>query len=297
MDLVTVPTMPRDRVAAGFDLSEPFTPSTAARAGLGRSALERLVREGQVVRLVRGVYVDAATELPSLTRARALALVLGRKHLVVDRTAAWVHGAPALRAGTDAPIPLDVLGRKQYPGPQVPVDPDEITVLGGVRCTSPVRTALDVARHLAPERALPLLDGLIRAGALAHHELIAAAAEADDHLPGVLQARELAAIADGRAANVSETVLRLHWLGAQLPTPAPGWRVGGVRLALALPVHRFGVVLVGESRPIHRDAIRRTGWTLVALDELRVRRSDPAAVAGHLEREFHRHLLEQMGET
>lgn len=293
MDLVSVPATLRDQ-APGFDLSEPFTPTIAARAGVGRSALERLVRDGQVVRLVRGVYVDAAAPLTSLTQARALALVLGRRHLVVDRTAAWVHGAPALRAAAEVPIPLDVVGRKRYPGPPVPVRQDEITVLGGVRCTTPLRTALDVARHLAPERALPLLDGLIRVRALAHADLIAAAAAAGD-LPGITQARELAAIADGRASGVSETVLRLHWLGAQLPTPAPGWRVGGVRLALALPVHRFGVVLAGATRPEDRVAVRRRGWTVLALDELRVRRSDPAAVAGHLEREFHRHLLDQMG--
>lgn len=276
-----------------MDLTEPFTPAMAARVGLGRASLDRLVRDGQVIRLVRGVYVDAAVDLVSMTRARALALVLGRRHLVVDRTAAWVHGGPDLRTEASAPIPLDIYARRSYPGGAVPVRPDEVRLVGGVRCTSPVRTALDIARHLAPERALPLLDGLIRARALTHGELIGAAATAAD-LPGIEQARELAAIADSRARSICESVLRMHWLGANLPTPTPGWEVSGVRVALALPVHRFAVVLSGETSPEQRKAVRGAGWTLLVLDELRVRRSDPASVAGHLEREFHSHLLEQM---
>lgn len=294
MDLITVPAMPPAERAPAFDLAEPFTPSMAARAGLGRSSLDRLVRDGQVVRLVRGVYVDAAVDLTPMTRARALALVLSRRHLVVDRTAAWVHGGPALRTEAGTPIPLDLYGGRNYPGGTVPVGPDEVRLLGGVRCTTPLRTALDVARHLAPERALPLLDGLIRAEALTHTDLLAGAAAAGD-LPGIGQARELAAIADGRAASISESVLRMHWLGAQLPTPAPGWTVAGVRVALALPVHRFGVVLSGDTAAEQRQAVRGAGWRLLVLDESRVRRSDPASAAGHLEREFHRHLLEQMG--
>lgn len=291
MDLVTLAAHPDH--APGLDLTEPFTPSMAARAGLGRASLERMVRDGQVVRLVRGVYVDAAVTLTPITRARALGLVVSRRHLVVDATAAWVHGGPALRTDPGTPIPLDVHGRRSYPGPPVPVRPAEITLLGGIRCTSPVRTGLDVARHLAPERALPLLDGMIGAGTLSHADLIGAAAAAVD-LPGGARVRELVAFADGRARGVSESVLRMHWLGGQLPTPAAGWRVAGVRLALGLPVHRFGVVLAGDTPVAQRDAVRRRGWTVLALDELRVRRSDPASVAGHLEREFHRHLLGQM---
>lgn len=279
-----------------FDLGAPFTPAMAARVGVGRAALERCVRDGQVIRLVRGVYVDADASLTPIMRARALALVVSRRHIVVDRTAAWVYGAPGLTSGIGRPIPLDVYGRKQYPGEPVPVLAHEITLLGGVRCTSPLRTALDVGRHLAPERALALLDAMIGAGALSHADLITGAASAAG-LPGIAQARELAAMADGRSMNIAESVLRLHWLGAQLPTPAPGWKVAGVRLALALPVHRFAVVLSNAVSATDRDAVRQQGWTVVALEESRVRSSDPASAAGHLEREFHLHLLSQMSCT
>ncbi|MCX6395984.1 MAG: type IV toxin-antitoxin system AbiEi family antitoxin domain-containing protein [Propionibacteriales bacterium] len=275
---------------------EPFTPAMAARAGLGRAELERLLREGRVVRLVRGVYVDASVPLGPLGRARALALVLGRRHLVVDRTAAWLHGAPVLPSdpGTGAGVPLDVAGRRRWPGQEVPVMPGEVMVLGGIRCTTPLRTALDVSRHLAPERALPLLDGLLRAGSLQHVALVRAAAAATG-LPGGVRAGELAAIADGRARGATESVLRLHWLDARLPTPVPGWTVAGARLTLGLPLHRFGVLLTDASPVASPGAVRPAGWTVLVVDERRVRRSDPASSAAHLEREFHRHLLAQSG--
>lgn len=291
MDLLTDPAQSLRDVP--FDPADPFTPAMAARVGLGRAALERQVRDGQVVRLVRGVYIDAAASLSPSGRARALSLVVSPRHLLVDRTAAWVHGGPGLRTAPDGPICLDVSGKRRYPGDPVRVGPEEVTVLGGIRCTSPLRTALDVARHLAPERALPLLDGLIRAGALTHRNLIEGAASRGD-LPGINQARELAAIADGRSTGISESLLRMHWLDAQLPTPVPGWVVAEVRLSLALPVHRFGVVLRTQARSAEQLRARRAGWTVLVLDEVKVSHSDAASLGGHLEREFHRHLLGQM---
>jgi hypothetical protein len=291
MDLVPAP--PDRGSTSALDLSEPFTPAAAARLGVGRTALDRMVRAGEITRLVRGVYVAATAELTPVVRARALGLVVSRRHLVVDRTAAWVHGAPALRPRPDAPIPLDLDGRRRFPGGRVHLGPGEITVLGGLRCTSPVRTAVDVARHLAPERALPLLDGLLRSGAITHQELIAASSRLSG-LPGGARARELAAMADGRSFGVAESVLRLHWLNAHLPTPTPAWSAAGTRFALALPVHRFGVVVAGETPAIQRLPAIAAGWRVVALDGTKILASDSAALGGHLEREFHRHLLNQM---
>lgn len=287
------PLVPRPDPEQLLDLGQPFTPAMAARAGIGRSTLERLVRTGEVLRLVRGVYVGGAQPLTTTARARAVALVLGERHLLVDRTAAWIHGAPPLRPEPGAAIPLDVDGRRCYPGGRVPVGPDEQAVVAGVRCTVPARTALDVARHLAPERALPLVDGLLRAGAVSHPDLVRASDR--DDLPGIDRARELLAVADGRADGIAESVLRLHWLGASLPTPVPGLRVSGARLALALPSHRFGVVLAGVVAPVQLDAVRAAGWDVPVLDPARICRGDLRSTAGHLEREFHRHLLRQSG--
>jgi hypothetical protein len=121
MDLVAA--LPEHGPTARFELVEPFTPATAARAGLGRTALERMLRAGEIVRLVRGVYVASGAELTPASRARAVAIVVSRRHLVVDRTAAWLHGAPALRTRLGAPIPLDLDGRRRFPGGHVPFGP------------------------------------------------------------------------------------------------------------------------------------------------------------------------------
>jgi len=271
-------------------LVEPFTPAMAARAGMGRSCLERLLREGRIVRVLRGVYLDAGIVPDRSLRARALALVLGGRHLVVDRTAAWVHGGDRIDPSTWTAVPLDLHGRRRHPGREVPLGPDDVVRLGPVRVTSPLRTALDVARRLAPDRALASLDGMIRSGALEQRCLLAASARLVG-LPGAQQGRELIAIADPRAADGAESVLRLCWLRARLPTPVPAMVVNGARLALALPVQRFAVSL--DPVPVFGDW-PAPGWRVLPLDRARVLSGDREYLSEHLEREFHQHLLAQV---
>jgi hypothetical protein len=52
------------------------------------------------------------------------------------------------------------------------------------------------------------------------------------------QLRRLAVLADARSRDLAESVLRLHWAGAALPTPTPGVPVvaGGRMVRLALVV-------------------------------------------------------------
>jgi hypothetical protein len=271
-------------------LAQPFTPQMAARAGLGRSALERLLRQGRVVRLLRGVYLDAEVVPDLPLRARALSLVLGGRHLVVDRTAAWVHGGNRIDAVEDG-VPLDLHGRRRHVGCDVPLGPDDVVRLGQVRVTTPLRTALDVARRLAPDRALAALDGMIRSGALDHRRLLVAAGTLAGQ-PGAVQGREVIAMADARAVDGAESVLRLCWLQARMPTPVPGLVVNGHRLALALPTQRFAITL--DRAPPFVDRPDR-GWQVLALDRRRVLAGDRSYLSEHLEREFHQHLLRTCG--
>lgn len=273
------------------DLHEPFTPAMAARAGLGRSALERLLRQGRIVRLLRGVYLGADVDPDRTLRARALALVLGRRHVVVDRTAAWLHGGDRIEERLGASVPLDLHGRRRHLGREVPFGPEDVVRIGPVHATSPVRTALDVARRLAPDRALAALDGMLRSGALDHRQLLAASGTLVG-LSGATQGRELIAVADGRSADAAESVLRLCWLQARMPTPAPGLVVAGARLALALPTQRFAVSL--QPVPLLGDW-PAPGWRVLELDRGRVLAGDRGFLSEHLEREFHQHLLVTRG--
>jgi hypothetical protein len=286
--------LPLDPISPRLPIAEPFTPAMAARAGIGRAVLDRLHREGRLRRLLRGVYVDATVPSSVTLRARALGLVVAQGHVVVGRTAAWLHGVEVPREDPDAPLPVEVHGRIRRLGTAVHLAGHDVGVLEGVRCTTPLRTALDLGRQLAPDRAIVALDGLLGLGAFPHTALVAELARFGGH-HGIVQLRELAAMADARADGAAESVLRLRWLHAQLPTPTPGLVVGGRRLSLGLELHRFGANLPGQLADADLTWLSRQGWRIVVLAPERALRSDPAFLIGHLEQEFHLHLLDQVG--
>jgi len=248
-----------------------------------------------VRRLLRGVYLDATVPVTRPVRARALALVVGSQHVVVGLTAAWLHGVELPSSDPHAPLAVEVRGRGARAGGRPARDAGhDLESIEGVRTTTALRTALDLGRQLAPERAIAALDGLLGFGAFPHTALMA-------ELPrfagqqGIGQLRELAALADGRAQGAPESVLRLHWLRGRLPTPTPGLRVHGVRLALALDTHRFAAVIAGQQSDTELATLSARSWRVVLLGAERVLHGDPIYLVEHLEREFHLHLLEQVG--
>jgi hypothetical protein len=300
MDHVSDPalvSLPLDPISPRLPLDAPFTPAIAARAGIGRAVLERLVREGRVRRLLRGVYLDATAPTSVSVRARALGLVVGPRQVVIGTTAAWLHGVEVPRA--DPVPPVEVLGRSRHAGRSVRLAGHDLQTVEGLRCTTPLRTALDLGRWLAPDRALAALDGLLGTREFSHTALMAEVSRFGGQR-GIAQLRELAAVADARARGAAESVLRLRWLEGRLPTPTPGLvvpRPGGAaaRLALGLEVHRFGAVLAGQLGDADLAALGSLGWRVVVLDRRRTLGTDPAYLVGHLEREFHLHLLAQVG--
>src|SRR3954453_17538625 len=111
MDQAITPALvalPLDPISPRLPVGEPFTPAAAARAGIGRSVLDRLLREGRIRRLLRGVYLDATVPVSVEVRARALALVVADRHVVAGTTAAWVHGVTGHGRNPDAPVSLEV---------------------------------------------------------------------------------------------------------------------------------------------------------------------------------------------
>jgi hypothetical protein len=271
-------------------LAGPFTPTMAARVGVGRSALDRMLRAGVIHRLLRGVYADATLPDSVDLRAGALALVLG-DGIAVDRTAGWLHGLH-LEAGLGTPLDvgLDVVGRRRagvrHFGANRRLPRSDVVAVRGVHATTPVRTALDLARLVNRDRGLAVLDTALRLGWCEPPGLAAGLATLG-RLRGCGRARELVALADGRARNTVESVLRLRWLDAGLPPPALHVTAGAVELALALPAERFGAVL-GTAPDV-------PGWTVVGLAEARVRAADADLLEAHLRREYLRHLLRRAG--
>lgn len=292
--------LPLESISPRLPIAEPFTPAMAARAGIGRAVLDRLHREGRLRRLVRGVYLDATVPASVAVRARALSLVLADGQVVVGQTAAWLHGVDAWDPQRDRLVPLEVHGRRRPAerGRQCRYAGHDLQVVAGVRCTTPLRTALDLGRWLPPDRAIAALDALLALRAFPHTALMAELARFGGSA-GVVQLRELAAVADGRAEGAAESILRLRWLEGRLPTPTPGLvvptRGARSRLAVGLETQRFGAVLAGRLADAELRALSTLGWRTVVVAPERVLCSAPDLLVAHLEREFHLHLLEQVG--
>lgn len=127
----------------------------------------RLVDSDLVRRVVADVHVSLDEPDDTLTRAAAVREVLPHRLLAAGVT---VHGPDAawLHSGGDGPDTVHVAlpsGRGRAGAPYVVVHearlgPGDVTVVEGVRVTSPERTAADVARCLPPAAALPALDRL-----------------------------------------------------------------------------------------------------------------------------------------
>jgi hypothetical protein len=277
--LTAHPELPTDR---------PFTHSHAAEVGISREVLRRMVREGLLRRVLKGVYVDAAAEDDLRMRARAVALAVPHTAVVTDRTAAWLHGVDVLRPGDHlVPPPVEVFqapGRTRVrtaanQGGERTLLPEDVQVVHGVRVTTPLRTALDLGRLARRDHALSALDALLRLERFEKAELLASV-ERFRRQRGVVQLRELAPLADARAESPGESVLRLRWLDAHLPAPEPQVEVreNGLlraRLDLGIPELRFAAEYDGwdwhsskEQRRHDRERrtwLRERGWTIVVL--------------------------------
>ena len=154
--------------------------------------------------------------------------------------------------------------------------------LAGVRTTTPLRTALDLACNVKRADALSALDAFARQ----HHvsrEALLSGLERFKGRRGVIQARELVLLMDPRAESERETRLRLALADAGLPAPRPQWVViidgHEFRLDLAYPAHRVGVEYDGEEwhgteeqrrhDNLRRRLLEKAGWVVIV-----VRRGD-----------------------
>lgn len=226
-------------------LSAAFTRAQAVEAGLRDHQLAALVDEGLVRRVLFGVYAAAQAPDSVAFRAQALSLVVPEYGVVTDRTAGWLHGVPTLRRGSHRTAPqLDVcdtrdtrMRRPGVDGRRRALSPDDVTVIGGIRVTTLLRTGCDLGRLLWRFDALAAIDGVLRAG-VDPDELFAEIGRFRG-FRGVRQLRVVAALGDPRSESPGESALRLHWYDAGLPKPDLQHEVldgsGRVRCRLDVP--------------------------------------------------------------
>lgn len=246
-----------------------FRGSLAVAAGL--VTWDRL-RGPRHVRLFPDVYVRVGTEPPGLElRSRAAYRLVEGRGVLSGWSAAEVLGASC--GPWDAPAEVTVPGRDQrtHPGLRVRRDllhPGEVTCVGDLRTTTPLRTAFDLGRRG------DLVEAVVGVDALAHRfrfnpDLLLNFAVRYPRARGVRNLAEVLTHADRRAMSPMETRLRMLLVLAGLPRPVAQHAVQdppartAVWLDLAYPDRRIGIEYEGEqhARPeaVLRDAGRYTG--------------------------------------
>jgi hypothetical protein len=259
-------------------LDRPFTTAQAAREGVPRHVLTTLVRDSLLRRLLKGVYVAAQVPDSLLLRCRALALVAPPGAVVTDRTAGWLHSGNTLAPNDHLEVPPVSMFRragssrlrtKLTRSGERTFLPEDTTVIHGLEVTTELRTAWDLGRLLHRDQAIGGLDAMLRLGRFSKDRLVGGV-ERFRGQRGVVQLRELAPLADGRAESPGESTLRLRWLdAADLPRPQPQLPVfvaaTGSTYFLDLGVEelRYAAEYDGErwhssDEDVERDRVRRT---------------------------------------
>lgn len=267
----------------------PFRYDAIADLGISRQQLRRLVRNGVVRRICRGVYVAADVEDTIELRVAAVLLVSPPSHVIRDRTAAWLHQVDVLTYAEKAVLPPietcalrggEPSARSGADGRTRDLAPADIMQIDGVRVTTPLRTALDLGCILRRREAMAALDAFCRLHGLTRPQL-AVAAKRYRRRRGVVQLNELIPLVDPRAESGRESWTRIEIHDAGLPKPTPQYWIvidgrPTYRLDLAYPNHRIAVEYDGweahERKPGQkaRDEARRrwlrdNGWTIIVI--------------------------------
>lgn len=268
--------------------TEPFTRAALAELGLTAKLLRAKLSSGEVRRLLHGVYADAAIPDTIDLRIAAASLCTAPGHVLIDRSAAWVHGVDAFAAAelaAGAPIE-SCLPPGAHPSERAGVDghnrnlcDDDVMTVGTVSVTTPLRTSLDLGCHLRRREAYAAMCELHRLHGIGPRDLRPSIGRFRGRR-GVIQLRSLVPLVDDRFESPREAWTYLAIADAGLPLPQPQWwvEVDGVptyRLDLAYPLARVCVEYDGydahstEQQRRHdglrRAWLRRHGWTVIVV--------------------------------
>ena len=216
-------------------MPEPTRPTALrGRVFRGRDAVAvGLVTRNQLSsrawrRLFRDVYADAGLPETHGAAVAGAALIVPRMGVFAGRSAAYLLGAESL---VDPATPVEVVvpdatGSDRSSGLRIrraSLPSSDVRSVSRYLCTTPVRTALDVACLEPLPDSVVALDVLLGRG-LVHPDDLADRAAAMPTGRGVRRARQAVALADGRAESPPETVLRVLLRTAGL-SPVPQYVV------------------------------------------------------------------------
>jgi len=272
-----------------------------------RAELTARARDGELVRVRRGVYLPSPHAATQVREHWLLAQVRG----VVDdlTTPFWVsHDTAALLWGCWTWRLPPFVHTTQLANPRIERQLDatvrrhrtalplrDRAILDGVPLTSLERTVVDCARSLPLERSLVVVDSALRMGA--DRRVVEQVFEESRGKSGVVRARRALELADPRSASPGETLVRLAATLGGMPTPRPQVPVTTARgryvVDLAWVDVRVAIELdgavkyaygdageAGRAQELREAALVAAGWVVVRFtwDDL----GDPVAVGCRL---------------
>lgn len=268
-------------------IDRPFLRRDFLAGGATDTQLRALISHGRVRRVFGGVY--APTDLPDDLdlRLACAALVLPTHGVLVEHSAAWLHGvdlrAPHERFVVPEPEVVSLRGNNRVRRHGIfaarrDLRSDEVMTVGGIRVTTPTRTALDLACLRGVPAALAALDAFMRVFGISTEEF-------NSLLPryhrrrGVVQLRRLVPLASSLAASTGESWTRALLIEAGFPPPVlqfeftlPNGHIGAIDMSypdLKIAIEYFGEEFHGPDRAEHdRQRIawlEAHGWHVIVI--------------------------------
>ncbi len=265
------PTRPAQLRGKIFRGSDQLRRGRLSRGQLRSSAWQRIFPD---------VYACSSLPLDHARRARAAVHLLIPGAVLSGRSAAVLWGVALAAADDDVECIVDPACRAgAVQGVRVTrraLGGDEVTRRAGVRVTTPLRTALDLARTEPADEAVVCLDRFLRSGLVALPQVARAAAALGG--PGCRRVRLAVDRADGLAESPQETRLRLLLRRSPLPEPVAQHTVHDAdgrfvaRVDFGWPEQKVALEYEGawhgERQNVARDRRRlnrlaEAGWTVV----------------------------------
>lgn len=253
-----------------------FLGSGAVREGL---LTPSQLRSSSVRRILHDVYADASLGVDHGIRIAAADMVMPELVAIAGRSAAWLYGVRL--AGPKDPVEVVAEEHvRRHPRGGIKVHTGrlpaaDVQQVGRFSATTPARTYVDVARWHDEGAAIAFIDAMLSAS-------LVTAADLELQLKGsagrgLLRARNLIYIGDGRAESPPESVLRLRVTRAGLPPPEPqiqvwhqgkfvarvdlGWRDARVALEYDGAWHADTGQLARDRARL--NALVAAGWTVI----------------------------------
>jgi hypothetical protein len=209
------------------------------------------------------VYISKEAT-PSLSQRTIGAwLWSGRRGVIAGLAATALHGARWVDETADVELiwrcgrpPVGIVVRNER------IETDEIVEVAGLPVTTPERTALDIARHLRRDSAVPRLDALSRATGVA----LAGVLPLVDRSRGARGlCRSIAALSlmDGGSRSPRESLVRLALIDAGLPAPRTNFTVTDgttlAQIAMGYEAPMVGIEF-GTGTP---ELLARARWRMI----------------------------------